>query len=339
MTGDRAAFLRVGLLLVVGLGAVVGLVLFLGGRQIRGGVHYETYFAESVEGLEVGSPVKYRGVTFGQVSEIGLVSTAYTSLGNEDFRPAAFDLVYVRFVIDPARAGRVLDPANPIGVGLRVRLASQGITGITYLELDVVDPVKFPAMQVPWQPQDNYISSMPSTISQVQTAAQAFLGRLQDIDIEGLADKVGKVLEDVHKQLTDGDARHALVATAELLQSVQDTVKAADLPGVAADLRAAAVAVRNAADGPATKELLATTNRAADKLADAAARLPPLIAALEQTTRRANAGVTDVTADLAPVLRDARAAAANLRETSDALRHYPAGVLFGAPPPRDGSDR
>jgi ABC-type transporter Mla subunit MlaD len=106
---------------------------------------------------------------------------------------------------------------------------------------------------------------------------------------------------------------------------------------LAADLRAAAVAVRVAADGPPTKELLATTNRAADKLADAAARLPPLIAALEQTTKRANAGVSDVQADLVPVLRDARAAVANLRETSEELRRYPAGALFGGPPPHSES--
>jgi ABC-type transporter Mla subunit MlaD len=339
MTTDRAAFLRVGVLLVIGAAAVVGLVLFLGGKQIRGGVHYESYFAESVEGLEVGSPVKYRGVTVGQVTEVGLVSTAYTNLGNTNFRPAEFDLVYVRFVIDPARAGQVLDPNNTAAAGLRVRLASQGITGLSYLELDVIDPVRFPAMDVPWQPRDNYISSMPSTINQVQTAAQSFLGRLQGVDIEGLADRVAKVLDDLHKQLTDGDARGALVAASETLRSLQGTVKAADLPGLAGDLRAAAVAVRTAADGPATKELLATTNRAADKLADAAARLPPLIAALEQTTKRANAGVTDVQADLVPVLRDARAAAASLRETSDALRRYPAGVLFGSPPPREGSNR
>ena len=61
-------------------------------------------------------------------------------------------------------------------------------------------------------------------------------------------------------------------------------------------------------------------------------RLPPLIAALEQTVRRTNSGAADLQSDLAPVLRDAQAAAANLRETSEELRRYPASVLFGGPP-------
>jgi hypothetical protein len=36
-----------------------------------------------------------------------------------------------------------------------------------------------------------------------------------------------------------------------------------------------------------------------------------------------------------PLLRDLSATAANLRETTEALRQYPAGVLLGGPPPRE----
>src|SRR5271170_4136895 len=133
--GNKAAFLRVGLLLVAGVGAAVGLVLFLGGQQIRGGVGFESYYEESVEGLEVGSPVKYRGVTLGQVTELGLVSTAYATQQPPDFRSAAFGMVYVRFVIAPSRIGQMPDRTTAIGLGLRVKLASQGITGLSYLEL------------------------------------------------------------------------------------------------------------------------------------------------------------------------------------------------------------
>jgi ABC-type transporter Mla subunit MlaD len=331
---DKGAFLRVGLLLIAGVAAVVGLVLFLGGQQVRGGVPYETYFQETVEGLEVGSPVKYRGVTLGQVTELGLVSTAYASQQQPDFRPAAFDLVFVRFVIDPARVGRMPDRTTAIDLGLRIKLASQGITGITYLELDFVDPKIYPALTVPWQPQDQYIPSMPSTISQVQTAAQELFNKVQNIDLDRMAKSVQQVLDDLHGQLTTGDAHEAAASAAELLRTLDDQVKAADLPGVASDLRGAAVAVHGLADGPATKDVLASASHAADRLADAATRLTPLIAALEQTVRRTNGGVADVQADLIPVLRDVRDTAANLRETSEELRRYPASVLLGGPPPR-----
>ena len=77
------------------------------------------------------------------------------------------------------------DPDQPRSrLGLRTKLASQGITGITYLELDFVDPKLYKAMVVPWQPRDLYIPSMPSTISQVQSAAQALYAKVQNVDLD-----------------------------------------------------------------------------------------------------------------------------------------------------------
>jgi ABC-type transporter Mla subunit MlaD len=81
---------------------------------------------------------------------------------------------------------------------------------------------------------------------------------------------------------------------------------------------------------------VAATARAADKLAETAAKLPALVAAADATVHQTSNGVADLQAELEPVLRDARAAAANLREATDRLRRYPAGVLLGAPPPREG---
>jgi paraquat-inducible protein B len=337
--GDKTAFLRVGLLLVLGAIGVVALLLFLGRGRVRNGEILETYFPESVEGLTVGSPVKYRGVALGQVTEIGLVSATYGRTQPGEFSPSSFGLVLVRFVIDPARLGEAPDPQEAIKLGLRIRIATQGITGLTYLELDFVNARQFPAMQVPWEPQHTYIPSMPSTFAQVQNAAQALLSKLTNVDLVALSGSLERVLDDVHLQLTGGDAHVALTAVAELATNLRDTEKQADLPGLVADLRTTLAAVRNAADGPTTRELLTNGDRAADRIAQAAARLPPLIAAVEQTVRRINSDVADIHSDLAPILRDAQAAVSNLRDASESLRRYPAGVLLGGPPPRGAETR
>lgn len=339
--GEKTTFLRVGVLLILGVAGVVGLLLFLGrGRvNIRTGEIFESYFAESVEGLTVGSPVKYRGVELGQVTDIALVTAAYGRPEQGAFMPASFGLVLVRFVIDPNRLGEGPDPMTAVGLGLRVRLATQGLTGLTYLELDFVDPVQFPAMQVPWQPAYPYVPSMPSTFTQVQIAAQRLLGKLDSVNVVALSASVQRVLDDLHGDLTSGDAHLALTSVTELANTLRDSVQAADLGGLATDLRATSEAVRKAADGPTTRELLANADRTFDRLADAAGRLPPLIAALEQTARRLDSGVADVRADLAPILRDARTAVANIRDASENLRRYPAGVLLGGPPPRNNETR
>jgi ABC-type transporter Mla subunit MlaD len=330
----KGTYFRVGLLLVVGLAGIVGFALYLTGSRVTDGARYETYFRESVQGLDVGAPVKYRGVTLGQVTQIGLVSAVYLRDEPPDLRRQTLRLVFVRFVIDPTRVGRLPDADSAIRLGLRTRLASQGLTGLAYVELDFNDPVRFPEQEVPWKPLYTYIPSMPSTISQVQDAAQALLAKVNQLDLVRLATGAQTLLDDLHAQLTSGDTHELLAEAKGLLAALRITLDKADLPGVTADLRATLAAVRTAAGGKETRDLLAAASRATERFSDAAAKLPALVATLQATIQRANNGTADLQTDLAPVLRDARAAVQNLRDTTESLRRYPASVLLGGPPPR-----
>ncbi len=332
---NTGTYLRVGLLLVACVIAGVALVLFLGRNRVRDGLRMESYFSESVQGLAVGAAVTYRGVTLGQVTEIGLVAAAYGVAKRLDFNAEAGRQVFVRYIVAPARMGETPDVDELIRLGLRARLASQGITGLAYIELDFVNPARFPVEHVPWAPVYPIVPSIPSTITQVQDAAQTILNRLQDIDLKALAGSVQTLIDGLNEDLTKGDVHATLTEASALLRSLRGAVADANLPALTADLKSTSTAVRGLADGKQTRELMASATRAADRLAEAANKLPPLIAALDATVRRVNAGTSDIQADLVPVLRDARAAVANLRETSEALRRYPAGTIFGGPPPRD----
>src|SRR3954451_14526747 len=62
---------KLGLFVLLGLGAAVVAALLLGVASTRKDtVKYHSYFNESVQGLDLGSPVKFRGVTIGFVSAI-----------------------------------------------------------------------------------------------------------------------------------------------------------------------------------------------------------------------------------------------------------------------------
>ncbi len=332
---NRAASLRVGLLLLAGIAAAIGLVMFLGRDRVSDGVRYETYFRESVQGLDVGAPVKFRGVTLGQVTEIGLVTAAYMADQSVDTRRPEARLVVVRWLIDPKRMGRVPDQATAIDLGLRARLGSQGITGLAYIELDFVDPVKFPAEKVPWRPKEIYLPSMPSTLTQVQDAAQALAVKVQDIDINRIANTIQAVLDDLHGELATGSTRAALADLAALAKTLRSNAEEADLPGLTGELRALTTTLRTTLDSKETRGLITASTQAAERLAAATAKLPGLITSLETTVKRANAGAADAQSDMVPILRDARAAASSLRETAETLRRYPASMLLGAPPPRN----
>jgi paraquat-inducible protein B len=339
VTEGRGVFLRVGLLIVGGWVLVAGLVWFFAGSRVSRGIEFETYFGESVEGLEVGAPVKYRGVTVGRVTETGLVTAEYgTHNLPVELDQQTYRLVFVRFVVDPARIGlpaaQVSDPTTAVGLGLRVRLASQGITGLTYAELDFVDPNKYPALDVPWTPRDPYIPSMPSTLLELKNQATEFLAKLNRLDLDTLSTSLNGLVADVRGDIAHGDVHVTLERSAELLRTLDDAVRAADLPGLTADLRQTSDSLRAVAQDRDLHRVLANATVVSDHLAAASARLAPLIAALQSTAGRIDNGTADLQQGLLPILRDAQAAAANLRDTSEALRRYPPAFLLAEPPAR-----
>jgi phospholipid/cholesterol/gamma-HCH transport system substrate-binding protein len=329
----RGIFLRVGLLIVGGVVLFVAMIWFLTDNQVGGGTVFESYFSESVQGLEVGAAVKYRGVTIGRVADIGLVSAEYGGKQPFDVASNTYRLVFVRFVVDTTKIGKMPDVQQAVAAGLRTRLASQGITGLSYLELDFVIPERYPAQVVPWQPKATYIPSMPSTFSQVQDAAQQMLAKLNRLDFDKLGIDLDALLVDLRSTLAQGDVHQTLQEATDLLRSTRDAVNAADLPGLSADVRQTSVALRGTLQGEQLRKLIDNASLAADRLATATAKLPALIASVQATAQRAGNGTADLEQGLIPLLRDMQATAGNLREMSESLRRYPAQV-FGQPPPR-----
>jgi ABC-type transporter Mla subunit MlaD len=339
MPQARGLYLRVGALVLAGLALGIGFILFLTADRLTGSnQQFETYSRESVQGLEVGAPVRYRGVSIGRVSEIGLVSAEYRRPQGDPYG-AAFQLVYVRFAVDNARIGETLSLEDAIRIGLRVRIAAQGITGVNYLELDFVDPLRFPPRPVPWEPRFPYVPAVPSTVAQVQGAAEQLLERLQAVDLPALLDNVIGLVADLRGQVKDGDLAVTLREAAELMRVLRAATQEADLAGTATELRGTAADARRLLASREIAQVLANAAAATAELRAVAARLPGSVNTLDASLRTARSVSTDIQAELAPILRDLRAAVANLRDTTEQLRRYPSQAIFGAPPPAPPAGR
>jgi ABC-type transporter Mla subunit MlaD len=337
----RALYVRVGALILVGIGLAVGFVLFLASGELgRQTATYETYIGETVQGLDVGAPVRFRGVAVGRVTEIGLTAAEYRHTDGLPFADA-YRLVLVRFALDTSRSGGMPSMPEAIRLGLRVRLASQGITGVNYLEIDyVANPERFPPRGVPWEPRYPHIPAMPSTVAQVTSAAEALIVRLQQLDLEGLIGNLAGLSADLRGQLAHADLARTVAEAQAAAAAAREAIRAAELPETLRAVREAARSVREAGDaaealvaGPDIRSAVVNTARATEEMRSALARLPQAITALEATVRAARVATTDTQAELAPILRDLRVTAQNLRDTTELLRRSPSQALFGAPPP------
>src|ERR1043166_1762718 len=159
----HATHFRLGLFVLAGVLLGVGSIVVRGaGTVLRKKVMAETYLDESVQGLDVGAPVKFRGVHVGQLEKIDFAGLHYLPQGREN----RIRLVIAFFPELLGEFGKV-DPVGTlqklINEGLRVRMASAGLTGSAYLELDNLDPNTHPAAEILWTPENPYLPSVPST--------------------------------------------------------------------------------------------------------------------------------------------------------------------------------
>jgi paraquat-inducible protein B len=332
MTSLRRAQFSVGLLVLIGAGLLLGFVLFLTQDRVTGrDVVFETYIRESVQGLEVGSAVRYRGVAVGRVTHVALAAADYRREG----RPfeMAFQLVVVRFAVSLDLIGDVPSVDEAVREGLRARVASQGITGVSYIELDFRNPELTVITQVPWTPRYPWIPAVPSTVAQFQSVAETLMRQLAAVDVSQLVRNIDGLLAELRTAARDADLGAVTREAAALLAEARTAIAASDLPGVAADLRATSAATRGLVEGDDLKGATRALTATAQDLRATAQRLPALLTQVEAVLRAARGTTTDFQAELAPLLRDLRATTANLRDTTEALRRSPSQTLLGAPPP------
>ena len=167
---------KLGLFVVVGFVLAACTVVFLGARSLqKQSVEYKTYFDESVQGLEVGSPIKFRGVIIGNVSAIDVAP---------DHRHVAVtSALTVQDLSDLglAKGGTGKKTKIRIPIELRVQLASQGITGVKFLQIDFFDIKDNPPPVLPFEVPDNYIPAAVSTMKNLEDAVVRAVNRIPEL--------------------------------------------------------------------------------------------------------------------------------------------------------------
>ncbi|MBL9037600.1 MAG: MCE family protein [Archangium sp.] len=169
---------KLGLFVVAGVVGCLALFVFIGGRSLKKEtVPYKTYFDESVQGLELGSPVKFRGVSIGNVSEIDLagdkrhVEVTY-ALGVKVLDSLGLSEEHV-----PGVKTKLVIPDN-----LRAQLISSGITGVKVLQLDFFDSKTTAApIELPFEVPENHIAAVPSTMKNLEDSVVNAVDRFPEL--------------------------------------------------------------------------------------------------------------------------------------------------------------
>jgi len=294
--------------------AVVGVVLLGRGRFFRSSRQFVSYFSPgAVNGLRIGSVVRFRGIPVGEVRAMHL-----TLGGRSDTLITSVPVVYA---IDERRIARDVPHFEfsrafvdtLIGLGLRARLESESfVTGQKYVDLEFRPEEPLHLVRNPtvayWE-----IPAVPQPESDLQSEVTGLLHEIAKIDFPELLGQLDSVLRHVNalfgdiqaKRLAE-DARRTLVSLAR----TSDTL--------------AAVASRSSAEiGPT----LAT-------LRERAARLDTTLDRMDSTLAAARVALdpeSPTLIRLEETMKDLSGAAQSLQSLTDYLERNPAALLRGRP--------
>ncbi|MEN9581514.1 MAG: hypothetical protein RJA70_4523 [Pseudomonadota bacterium] len=213
---------KLGLFVVVVVSVTLSVALLLGLRTWSGKTtKFVSYFDESVQGLALGSSVKYRGVTVGRVVDIDIAS---------DLRH-----VQVTGELSAELAGELnlaaLDAPQSVTAqpDLRAQLAQTGITGVRFISIDFFDPETTPRPHIPFEPLPNHIPTAPSMMKNLEDSMVQAVDRLPQIadDAALTMQRIRSVAEQVesgnlpkHANETLDQAERALSALTSQLNSI-----------------------------------------------------------------------------------------------------------------------
>jgi len=344
---ENISYFKIGLFVICAIViGVIGVVVLGGGKFFQKKNIIETYIDESVQGLDVGSPVKFRGVLVGNVEEITLTGVEYgTRRGYVVVRAGISRNVFQFSLADPANPAFIAEVQR----GLRVRLAPQGLTGQAYLEADYLNPKLNPPLEIDWRPKYPYVPSAQSKITQLSDAVERILRNVEQLDIQRLIGSVESSLKTIDKLASGANLDKISTQAVALLTEVRQTnlqlkqvVGGSELKDAVKDAAVAAGTARQIlerADKPLS-QLIAdlpkaseSINRVAQRLDTVSATLPDTNAQFRQTLQQLNRLISGQQRDIEKTVENLRSMSESLKEAVDNSKKYPSQLLFGAPPP------
>ena len=310
---NKSHALAAGTFVLVLVALMLGLVFWLTKDATKGRV-YEISTTDTVSGLQNQAPVRFKGVLIGKVTRMG-------------FDPQSTGHVLIRIEVDPHA---------PVTQTTYATLNSQGITGLSFVQLD-----------------DDATNSAPLETSRSEparlTLRQGLLDNLGDRGTVILG-KVDQGLNNMNKLLGDDNQVRIATALEKLAQAANSTSKLArQLESTAASKVDPALAgVPNAVAGfdktmasidstaKALEQTAADFRQLAQRLSDKNGAVDKLSAGTEALAD----AVTSVSTITLPRLHrlgdESTRTVRQMGRTADALRDNPQSLVFGNAKPAPG---
>jgi paraquat-inducible protein B len=250
---------------------VAALLTFGGVNFFSKPQRFVVYFDESIHGLDLGSPVKLRGVRVGRVVDLnvrydGKTNSSVVAVVCEFSRNMMLDEKGVELdASDRAQLQTMVDQ------GLRAQLGVLGLaTGLLFVELDFVSPEEYPVTAKAAAVDSRYVlvPAMPSAIAEAQASVTEILANLRRVDFPGLSKDIRALLVDTRAKVNTIDLTAVTAEWAKAGRSVTALTESPEIKQTFANLNSAIDALKTTMAGldkqvgPAGEQLAAVLEQA-----------------------------------------------------------------------------
>ena len=318
--GRKANPALIGAFVVVAIAlAVIGLVVFGSGQMFKQTTKFVCFFTGDVNGLNVGAPVKLKGVEVGSVVDIRLRLPGQKAMDAVEVSEGVRIPVIIEIDSEKltGRGARLLSRGyaeqmkRAIDLGLRAQLVSQSlVTGLLFVQLDFKPDMPATYFAPPGSKLPE-IPTIPTSMEQLRSAAQEIINKLDEIHFEDLVKSATSTFQGIDKVVNSPGVKQTVEALPETLANVNQTVTSfRDL------------AKRfDSEQGPLFASLKETSDRTGVTLEQARATLQALQAVVDPQSPLANQLVTS--------LQEIATAARSVRLLADYLERNPSALVRG----------
>jgi len=314
-------YARLGFFLVVVLTLILATaLLFIQRLRSREVLELVTYTIEDVSGLDVSSPVRYRGVSVGRVTDVRVDPRGEPVAVEIDFEVFLDRLNTVGFSAERIR--KIVDLRGTFPK-LRAQVIGNLVTGEAYLLLDVPQNPP-PPISLGFTPTRPYVPSVPRPLAAMQDRLPAVLER---------AEATLQTLREIVSKLPD-----SLERSNRFFTNIERIFQESQLAALSADSRQFFATTSRQIEQVTSEldKLVDTGGSLVQLLNDAqtsmdASKLPATTQTARDALNQTNLAAEELRRSL-PVIRDSMA---EFRELARMLAEQPESVVYGRRPARE----
>ena len=314
---------------------VIAVIVFGSGQLFKQTREFVLYFENSVNGLRVGAPVKFKGVEVGSVKNIVLQLEGDTQVARI---PVIIEIDLEKLTSRGA-AGTIAEDQEAFRkaiseLGLRGQLLMESlVTGLLYVGLDFFPGTQVKVVQQPGG-KHKYpeIPTTPTTLEQAQDAVTRIINKLEEIDFKGLIKSLEGTVTGVNQLVNSPELESSLKSLAQTMPKIDEALAGVRKLTTTLDTNVTKV----------TESLEQTSDTARQAMQRAEITLKQTDGALKEAEAAMISirGVTDADSptfyELQRSLREVSAAARSLRLLSGYIERNPRALIFGKPETREG---